>query len=253
MAKNFSLKEYEAQLEKDANESKEYWNSEKGKQRIKNNKSKQTPEMMDQILKLNELSKALDDRLGRPFQEYFKEFRDKSALECEKIFESMKDLGGFIKPYDSDELAGFFIWIIERMDFYTELPDRSIYFEFDKYQKNKIKDGPTKYLDDEETNTNKSLGFIDDILIDSFLNAEKKAFGKDGKFQSEIRCAAFCEMLYSNKYIRHTKTRQKTINDFAKSRYGIVVSNALLTSKKANREKHKTNTVSGLKPLKNCF
>lgn len=251
MKKNFSLKEYEARVEKGKKEAKEYWNSKTGKQRIKNHKS--TPELDKRILEIKKAMEEFEDRMGQTISEYYKDFRDKSAKECEKIFESMKDSGGFIKPYDSDELAGFFIWLINRGDFDTELPNRSIYYEFDKYQRTKIKDGPVKYFDDEETKPNDSLIFIDPDVIGSFLNAEKKALGKDGKFKTEIRCAAFCEILYSKKYIMHTTTRQKTINDFAKIRYSIVVLKALHASKKANREKHKTNTVSGLNPLKNCF
>ncbi len=102
-------------------------------------------------------------------------------------------------------------------------------------------------------NQKNPIEFIDPLMVKFFLDAEKKALEGVDKFQSEVRCAAFCELLYERKYITNTMTRQKTMSDFAKSRYGISISKALYSSKTNNRAKHKTQKVQGLIPLKNCF
>lgn len=95
--------------------------------------------------------------------------------------------------------------------------------------------------------------FINPDVKNLFIEAEKIALGGTGKFSSEIRCAAFCELLYSKKYIVNTKKRRVTINQFSRSRYGIDLKNALETSKNNIRETHKNRTVKGEAPLKACF
>ncbi len=97
------------------------------------------------------------------------------------------------------------------------------------------------------------LTFIEPDILDFFIKAEKKALGEAGKFETDIRCAAFCELLYFRTYIMHTKTRQATMNEFSKGRYGINIKKALATTKKQDREKHKNYSVGGRIPLKNCF
>lgn len=107
-----------------------------------------------------------------------------------------------------------------------------------------------------ETNNLSDIGplsFIDPYVLEFFIKVEKKALGVSGKFTSDIRCAAFCEMLYEKKYIIQTKTRRITMNDFAKSRYGIDIGQALTTGKKIERKKHKNRKVDMQEPLKNCF
>jgi len=102
-------------------------------------------------------------------------------------------------------------------------------------------------------NQQDALELIDPVMINLFLDAEKKALAGAVKFQSKTRCAAFCELLYERKYITNTSTRQKTMSDFAKSRFGISISKALYSNKTKFRTNHKMQKVNGLIPLKNCF
>lgn len=99
------------------------------------------------------------------------------------------------------------------------------------------------------------MTFIDPLIRNQFLEAEKKALMAANTFSSAIRCAAWCELLYSKKYIKNTNTRQRTMNDFSKTKYGIDIMRALAATreKKAARENHKNNKVNDQIPLKNCF
>lgn len=97
------------------------------------------------------------------------------------------------------------------------------------------------------------LTFVDADILESLHKAEAKALGNKNSFSSEIRCAAFCEMLWLRKHIIHTKTRQKTLNEFSKIRYKMNIKNALAASKKESRDRHKTHTVKGEMPLNKCF
>ncbi|HTB99319.1 MAG TPA: hypothetical protein VK705_01415 [Ferruginibacter sp.] len=95
--------------------------------------------------------------------------------------------------------------------------------------------------------------FVDPFILQSFLDAEKKALKSSDKFSNAIRCAAFCEILYEKKYIINTKTRRKTMNNFAKSKYGIDITIALSTKNSVPRERHKNKTVNNMPPLNRCF
>lgn len=98
------------------------------------------------------------------------------------------------------------------------------------------------------------LTLIETGILQLFLDVEKKALGETGEFSSNIRCAAFCEMLYYDKpYIIKTKTPQKTMNNFAISRYKLDISKALLSSKKKERNDYKNNRKGGLPSLKSLF
>ena len=108
-------------------------------------------------------------------------------------------------------------------------------------------------------NGHKNENLIDDeSLLDPdlkllFFAAEKKALGESGKFDTDIRCAAFCEIAYDKKYISHTKTRQKTMISFAKIRYGRNIRIGLSKSKSQSRISHKTRKVNSQPPLNKCF
>lgn len=97
------------------------------------------------------------------------------------------------------------------------------------------------------------LNFIDPDLINVFMESEKLALGATGKFNSKIRCAAFCELLYDKKYILQTKTRIKTMVSFAKQKYNIDIEGSLAASKKTDRNNHKIRSVNKMPGLKNCF
>lgn len=97
------------------------------------------------------------------------------------------------------------------------------------------------------------LDFIQIEVQDLFRKAEKKALGEAEKFNSNVRCAAFCELLYEKHYIKRTKNNRVLLNKFALGRYGIDITDALASSKNAQRKKHKSKTVKGQKPLEECF
>lgn len=120
--------------------------------------------------------------------------------------------------------------------------------EINKY----FKEGPEKKYDDINEKID-PLSFIDPLLTELFKAAEAKALGSPGKFNTQIRCAAFCELLWNRKYISNTKTRRKTITEFAKTRYGLNVEKSLASSKKEKREEHINKIVGGMQPLKKCF
>jgi hypothetical protein len=100
------------------------------------------------------------------------------------------------------------------------------------------------------------LEMIEPALLKRFLEIEKDIDNKEGKFNTKIRTAAFCELLYDKKYIMNTNTRIKTIADFAKARYerdGMDITNSLKTAKNAQRENNVENSVNGKPPLKRYF
>lgn len=147
--------------------------------------------------------------------------------------------------------------LAKRTQFETKWCNATIFnYREDQIQYNKdaaeIKVSYSKIFQKECNKIKEHTEFIDPLMHDPFIKAEKKALGNIGKFNN-IRCAAFCELLYSKKYIINTKTRQKTMSAFAQSRYGIDISKALATSKKFRRDSHKTKKIKGQNPLKNCF
>ncbi|MGN6248948.1 MAG: hypothetical protein ACTHNG_11365 [Ginsengibacter sp.] len=104
------------------------------------------------------------------------------------------------------------------------------------------------------------LDFIDPAVLGYFLDTiEKNVCGENGKWgDSNIRLAAFCELIYEKRYFTVKPTGNKNrpinfINDFSKSRYGIDISTSLLAAKKKERESHKTRIKNKKRPLKNYF
>lgn len=99
------------------------------------------------------------------------------------------------------------------------------------------------------------LSYVDPPFLQAFLRTEKLALGETGKFPNPTRCAAFCEILYEKKYLKQTKTRLITMNNFSKSKYAIDIKIALGAdkAKKALREKHKTHSIKGMLPLNRFF
>lgn len=102
--------------------------------------------------------------------------------------------------------------------------------------------------------------YIDPLVINSFLDTEKRATNNTLTFPSAIRCAAFCEMIYHGQkklgkpYLIQTKTPSKTMAAFAFSRYQIKIMTSLGGGeKKDNRRKHQTQKTNSLPPLKNFF
>ena len=89
--------------------------------------------------------------------------------------------------------------------------------------------------------------------LNKFYEVEKRALNGATTFNSEIRCAAFCEKLYIEKFITNTKTKNKTLTSFAKARYGKDISKALAGSKKKVREEYLSRPKGGSPPLKNAF
>jgi hypothetical protein len=98
------------------------------------------------------------------------------------------------------------------------------------------------------------LDLIDPYLLPLFLEAEKKATSPNLKFPSLNRCAAWCELLYQKKYLINVNNEnRKTMGKFAKARYGLNIDKALESSKKNERNEHKTIKKGKLPPLKNAF
>lgn len=101
------------------------------------------------------------------------------------------------------------------------------------------------------------LKLIDAEILQLFIEAEKKATNNTLKFSSEIRCAAFCEQLFIRNYFTtkfNGKKQDRTIQkQFAFSRYGMDIKTGFASKNKVERNKHVTNKVDGLLPLRNCF
>jgi hypothetical protein len=93
----------------------------------------------------------------------------------------------------------------------------------------------------------------DDLINIEFLQLIERAEGKAKPNLSNIRCAAFCEVLYEKKYIKQTRTRVKTMTQFAISRYGLDIGKSLLASKKKVRKNYKTHPIAGQKSIESCF
>jgi hypothetical protein len=89
-----------------------------------------------------------------------------------------------------------------------------------------------------QKNNSNSQFWIDPLLGNLFLAKEAKAKNKNGEWDSKIRCAAFCELLWDNNYIGKKINRIKQCNDFAKSRY-FDIEVQLSGSKKTERATHK--------------
>jgi len=95
--------------------------------------------------------------------------------------------------------------------------------------------------------------FIDKSHFPYFHKVESKALNGASTFNSDIRCAAFCEKLYIEHYIKNTKTKRITLTAFAKARYGKDIFNALAGSKKKVREEYLSHPKGDFPPLKNAF
>ncbi|MFN6387453.1 MAG: hypothetical protein ACK4X2_03975 [Bacteroidota bacterium] len=92
-----------------------------------------------------------------------------------------------------------------------------------------------------------------DLINIELLQLIEIAEGKAKPNLSNIRCAAFCEVLYEKKYIKHTITRVKTMTQCAMSRYGRDIGKSLLASKKKIRKNYKTHPIAGQKSIESCF
>ena len=92
-----------------------------------------------------------------------------------------------------------------------------------------------------------------DLINIELLQLIERAEVKAKPDLSNIRCAAFCEVLYEKKYIKQTRTRVKTMTQFAISRYGRDISKSLLASKKKERKNYKTHPIAGQLPINKCF
>jgi hypothetical protein len=97
------------------------------------------------------------------------------------------------------------------------------------------------------------LSLLNEELISLFMAAEKKALGNESTFSSTIRCAAFCELAYSKNYFIPTKTKIKTLTDFALVKYNLNIRPSLASSKLKDRKNHQVKTVSKAIPLRKCF
>jgi len=94
-----------------------------------------------------------------------------------------------------------------------------------------------KWVDGRNKEDN-SQYYIEPSIHGLFLEKEAKAKNKNGEWDSKIRCAAFCELLYDNKYLGEKKHRINQCNAFAKSRY-FDITNQLQHTKIKEREMHK--------------
>lgn len=145
-----------------------------------------------------------------------------------------------------------------------ELTKECINYQLEKFKrkrKNEHIEIYQSYIDFLEANPqakkSNPLKLIDENILSLFIEAEKKATNNTLKFTSEIRCAAFCELLFLKNYFttKYDGKKQDRIiqKDFAFSRYGITIKTGFNASKKAQREKHINNKIDGLLPLRNCF
>lgn len=55
-----------------------------------------------------------------------------------------------------------------------------------------------------------------------------------------IECAAFCQLLHDRKYFIKGSTNRKSVNEFSLIRYGVDISIQLESSKRKDRQTHKT-------------
>ena len=92
-----------------------------------------------------------------------------------------------------------------------------------------------------------------DLINIELLQLIERAEVKAEPDLSNIRCAAFCEVLYEKNYIKKTRTRVKTMTQFAIIRYGKDISKSLLASKKKERKNYKTHPIAGQLPINKCF
>jgi hypothetical protein len=243
----FSKKRFEAEDEKRRKETSDYLQSDKYQSKLEKNKHKVFPDVPG-LKEYFEGIKNFERVKGKTLLDYVKDKKEAGVKECEAFLKSMDkyaDGQQWLKPNDNDEFAGFFMWLYNTGDNLEMEVDRDLYLAFHDYHHKKIEAKKTEKKID-------PLTFINPEIHSFFINAEKKALGEIGKFNSVVRCAAFCELLYEKKYITNTKTRRVTMNAFSNSRYGINILNALAATKKAARDKHKTKKVKGLIPLKNC-
>lgn len=96
--------------------------------------------------------------------------------------------------------------------------------------------------------------YVNPLFVDLLCQVEEKVLNSKPTFDSTIRCAAFCELLYEKKYLINQKIKNRqTMASFATLRYRLNIADALKTSKKPARENHKIRKVSNLSPLKSFF
>lgn len=94
------------------------------------------------------------------------------------------------------------------------------------------------------------LTLLDQAVKKSFLEIEAKVTGGTGKFPSNLRCAAFCEMAYYAGYIEPSANNQIRMNEFAENRYET---NIMIPLKSGDRARHRNNTVDGMRSLNSYF
>lgn len=85
-------------------------------------------------------------------------------------------------------------------------------------------------------------GLIKSELHDRLSIVESKIESKISNWkqsENKIECAAFCQLMYDNKWFIKGSTNRKTVNQFALNKYGIDISIQLISKFNVDREKHK--------------
>jgi hypothetical protein len=209
-----------------------------------------------------EKSKNLNKRLSDLLTAFKKEIRDNLLLLSQKekisrLKSHLKEANEYLQAY-KNEYEG-----------YLNAEPKNYWIKPHTHQKiifiykitEFLEEALPKTIKEKERTSINPLNSLDPALIDHFLKIEKKVCGENGKWgDSNIRLAAFCELLYEKRYFTVKPKQNKNrplnfINDFSKSRYGIDIGTSLLAAKEREREYHKTNTKTKNKkpPLKNYF
>ena len=236
MEKKFSRKSFEEKMEKSKRDADAFWASEKGKQKLKEAKLKPALLLASSALAFFDDFKKMT---GQNYADYIIGIAEKEMQKSEMVIESMKTFAekeGWIKPYNADELEGFFLWLYYSSDNGDVKLDRDTYRQFSKYrgmENNNIQSLPgTEYW----------KGLIKVELHNLLIGIEEKIKNKIGEWnqgKSKIECAAFCQLLFDNKYFVQGSTKRVTVNKFSLSRYGTDIEIQLQSKFKIDRNKHK--------------
>lgn len=199
-----------------------------------------------QLLKDFEDLKAIRNKIGeKQFVEAMKKFSDAMTHEkttgiqksktVAKEMEAWAKKQGWPAP-DGKTLSEFFIRKFyeaetsEDQNLYSD--PHLLYKDYKQHIENKLNTNRT--FDPE-----KAMELIEPDLRNIFLEKESQAQNENGGWDSQIKCAAFCELLFEKKYLINRTNRIKHTHAFFKQRYGGNIEIQLKKGKKSERDKHK--------------
>lgn len=237
MAKRFSLKRFEDVLVP-SKVDLQYLNSAAYKKRCKKADAKMPVDLKNKI-------SVLQNQIKKIKKADFLKIRALIKKDSAEILESMRyyaESQKWILPLNVDELAGFYYWLLNdnKIDVGEDENNRKIIKLFHEYILKIDQDADNKKQAQKiENQTWKDLiRFEFHDLVESIEDRihDKVTSWKNGK--DKIGCAAYCRLIFDNKYFEKESTKVVTPVQYASMKFKIDINIQLQTSKKDSLKKH---------------